>query len=44
MDKGEESIALLLAWNYKSEILDKENQFRTNGGKFLLPIPEPKLI
>jgi hypothetical protein len=44
LDKGEGSIALLLAWNYKSEILDKENQFRTNGGKFLLPIPEPKLI
>jgi len=44
LDKGEGSIALLLAWNYKSQILDKENQFRTNGGKFLLPIPEPELI
>ena len=44
LGKGEESIALLLAWNYKSQILDKENQFRTNGGKFLLPIPKPELI
>ena len=44
LDEGDGSIALLLAWNYKSQILDKENQFRTNGGKFLLPIPVPELI
>jgi len=44
LDEGDSSIALLLAWNYKSQILDKENQFRTNGGKFLLPIPVPELI
>jgi SAM-dependent methyltransferase len=44
LDEGNGSVALLLAWNYKSQILDKENQFRINGGKFLLPIPVPKLI
>ena len=44
IDEGNGSIALLLAWNYKSQILDKENQFRTNGGKFLVPIPVPELI
>ena len=44
LDEGDGSIALLLAWNYKSQILAKENQFRTNGGKFLLPIPKPELI
>ena len=44
LDEGDGSIALLLAWNYKSQILAKENQFRTNGGKFLLPIPQPELI
>jgi hypothetical protein len=43
-DKGNGDVALLLAWNYEAQILDKENQFRTNGGKFLLPIPIPKLI
>jgi hypothetical protein len=35
------SIALLLAWNYERQILDKEQDFRSNGGKFLIPIPEP---
>ena len=35
------SIALLLAWNYENQILDKEYDFRSNGGKFLIPIPEP---
>ena len=44
LDEGDGSIALLLAWNYKSQILAKENQFRTDGGKFLLPIPQPELI
>ena len=42
--KGDRDIALLLAWNYKKEILEKENNFRKRGGKFLVPIPNPKLI
>jgi 2-polyprenyl-3-methyl-5-hydroxy-6-metoxy-1,4-benzoquinol methylase len=37
-------VGLLLAWNYKNEILIKEKQFRKNGGKFLLPIPKPTII
>ena len=40
-DAGADYIALLLAWNYESEILDKEKQFRAKGGKFLIPIPTP---
>jgi hypothetical protein len=40
-DKGNGHIALLLAWNYESEILEKEKQFRDKGGKFLIPIPTP---
>jgi D-mycarose 3-C-methyltransferase len=43
-DKGDGDVALLLAWNYESQILDKEKNFRSKGGKFLVPIPSPKLI
>ncbi len=42
-DKGDGHIALLLAWNYESEILEKEKQFRRKGGKFLIPIPTPTI-
>ena len=34
-------VALLLAWNYESDILLKEKTFRKNGGKFIIPLPEP---
>ena len=35
---------LLLAWNYAKDILQKESKYRQNGGKFILPIPEPEVI
>ena len=41
LGKGDSHVALLLAWNYESEILEKEKQFRAKGGKFLIPIPTP---
>ncbi len=44
LDKGDNDIALLLAWNYESQIIEKEKNFRSKGGKFLVPIPSPKLI
>jgi SAM-dependent methyltransferase len=31
--------AFLLAWNYKSAILEKEAAYRVSGGQFVVPIP-----
>jgi len=35
---------LLLAWNYAPEIIKKEKSFLDNGGRFIVPIPEPRVI
>lgn len=35
---------LLLAWNYAKEILDKEQAFLERGGRFLIPVPTPKVV
>ena len=35
---------LVLPWNFLDEFLQKERGFRENGGKFIVPIPEPYII
>ncbi|MAF25237.1 methyltransferase [bacterium] len=35
---------LLLAWNYKDVILDKEKEFRQGGGKFIMPVGQDRII
>ncbi|MFQ6019158.1 MAG: class I SAM-dependent methyltransferase [Dehalococcoidia bacterium] len=35
---------LVLPWNFLDEFLWKERDFRENGGKFIVPIPEPYII
>ena len=44
IDKPSQHVALLLAWNYEEAIINKEQEFLQNGGKFLVPIPIPKII
>lgn len=36
--------ALLFAYNYEKEVLDKEREFIRRGGRFIIPVPDIRIV
>jgi hypothetical protein len=35
---------LLLAWNYRDEVMEQQAEYRRRGGRFIVPVPWPEVV
>jgi hypothetical protein len=44
LDSDPPDYLLILPWNLTDEIMQQESAFRKKGGRFVIPIPEPRVV
>jgi hypothetical protein len=35
---------LILPWNFKEEIMSQQSEYASRGGRFIVPVPQPRVM